>query len=159
VANSTIGFVTVFAAHQDPNWHTEFHLVIRDKSTGQVLFSRDGSNTTPVSGHPTGPTAPTHAISAPLSATGGSEAVCEVTGTHTPAARHSQPKPCLKASALSTTSSAARCADLRRKLPSVGMDGLGLIRAGAVCFLEAAPGSGGRQARHFLEVAMRRAVL
>lgn len=84
VANSAIGFISVFAALQDTNWHTEFHMVIRDKSTGEVLFSRDGSNTTPVSGHPT-PLGQTQGISAPLSAPGGSEAVCEVTGTHTPA--------------------------------------------------------------------------
>jgi hypothetical protein len=83
VANSADGFLNVFAALQDTNWHTEFHLVIRDKSTGEVLFSRDGSNTTTVSG----PAIPPHNLnfSAPLSAPGGSEVVCEVTGTHTPA--------------------------------------------------------------------------
>jgi hypothetical protein len=84
VANTASGFVTVFAALQDTNWHTEFHLVIRDKSTGEVLLTRDGSTTTPVSGHPT-PSNQTLAISAPLSAPGGGEAVCEVTGTHSPA--------------------------------------------------------------------------
>ena len=77
VANSAIGFISVFAALQDTNWHTEFHMVIRDKNTGEVLFSRDGSNTTPVSGHPT-PSGQTNGISAPLSAPGGSEAGCEV---------------------------------------------------------------------------------
>ena len=51
VANSTSGFVNVFAELQDDtDWHTEFHMVIRDKGTGEVLFSRDGSTTTPVSG-------------------------------------------------------------------------------------------------------------
>ena len=84
VANSAIGFLTVFGALQDTNWHTEFHLVIRDKSTGDVLLSRDGSNTTPVSGAPE-PPHQTLAFSAPFSAPGGSEAVCEITGTHTPA--------------------------------------------------------------------------
>jgi hypothetical protein len=84
VADSAIGFVTVFAALQDTNWHTEFHLVIRDKSTGAVLFSRDGSNTTPVSGAPM-PPEQALGFSDPLSAPGGSEAVCEITGTHTPA--------------------------------------------------------------------------
>jgi hypothetical protein len=83
VGDSAIGFIKVFAALQDTDWHTEFHMVIRDKSTGEVLFSRDGSNTTPVSGHPT-PPEQTLGYSAPLSAPGGSEAVCEVTGTHTP---------------------------------------------------------------------------
>jgi hypothetical protein len=82
VANSVDGFLNVFAALQDTNWHTEFHLVIRDKSTGAVLFSRDGSTTTPASG----PAIPPESLSfsGPLSAPGGSEAVCEVTGTHTP---------------------------------------------------------------------------
>lgn len=84
VADSTIGFLNVFAALQDTNWHTEFHVVIRDKSTGEVLFSRDGSNTTPVSGAPE-PPAQSLGFSAPLAAPGGSEAVCEITGTHTPA--------------------------------------------------------------------------
>jgi hypothetical protein len=85
VANTSIGFISVFAALQDTNWHSELHLVIRDKGTGQVLFSRDASVTAPVSEHPQGPTVDTEAWSAPLSATGGGEAVCEVTGTHTPA--------------------------------------------------------------------------
>jgi hypothetical protein len=82
VADSATGFLNVFAELQDTNWHTEFHLVIRDKSTGEVLFSRDGSNTTPASG----PAIPPQNLvfSDPLSAPGGSEAVCEVTGTHTP---------------------------------------------------------------------------
>lgn len=84
VADTTIGFLNVFGALQDTNWHTEFHMVIRDKATGAVLFSRDGSNTTPVSGAPE-PPAQSLGFSAPLAATGGSEAVCEITGTHTPA--------------------------------------------------------------------------
>jgi hypothetical protein len=84
VANSAIGFVTVFAALQGTDWHTELHLTIRDKSTGEVLLSRDGSNTTPVSGAP-GPPHQALGFSAPFSAPGGSEAVCEITGTHTPA--------------------------------------------------------------------------
>src|SRR5688572_4730700 len=38
VANSAEGFLNVFATLQDTNnWHTEFHLVVRDKSTGEVL--------------------------------------------------------------------------------------------------------------------------
>jgi hypothetical protein len=84
VADSAIGFLNVFAALQDTNWHTEFHMVIRDKSTGEVLFSRDGSNTTPVSAGPD-PPAQSLGFSAPLSAPGSGEAVCEITGTNTPA--------------------------------------------------------------------------
>ena len=83
VADTSIGFLKVFAALQETNWHTEFHMVIRDKGTGQVLFSRDGSTTTPVSAA-TEPPAQTSIWSVPLTAPGGSEAVCEVTGTHTP---------------------------------------------------------------------------
>jgi hypothetical protein len=83
-ADSAIGFLNVFAALQDTNWRTEFHMVIRDKSTGAVLFSRDGSNTTPLTGAPE-PPAQSLGFSGPLSAPGGGEAVCEITGTHTPA--------------------------------------------------------------------------
>jgi hypothetical protein len=84
VGDTAIGFLNVFAALQDTNWHTEFHMVIRDKATGAVLFSRDGSNTTPVSGAPD-PPAQSLGFSAPLLAPSGGEAVCEITGTHTPA--------------------------------------------------------------------------
>ena len=83
VADSAIGFLKVFAALQETNWQTEFHLVIRDKSTGEVLFSRDGAGTTPITAAPE-PPEQTLGFSAPLSAPGGSEAVCEITGTHTP---------------------------------------------------------------------------
>ena len=84
VADTAIGFLNVFAALQDTNWHTEFHMVIRDKTTGAILYSRDGSKTTPVSGAPE-PPAQSLGFSDPLSAPGGGEAVCEITGTHTPA--------------------------------------------------------------------------
>jgi hypothetical protein len=83
-ADTAIGFLKVYGALQDSDWLTEYHMVIRDKSTGAVLLSRDGSNTTPVSGAPE-PPEQTLGISAPLAAAGGSEAVCEITGTHTPA--------------------------------------------------------------------------
>jgi hypothetical protein len=82
-ADSTIGFLKVYGALQGTDWHTEFHMVIRDKTTGEVLFSRDGSTTTAVSSAPE-PTEQTLGWSAPLSVPGGSEAVCEITGTHTP---------------------------------------------------------------------------
>ena len=83
VADSAVGLLKVYGALQDTNWQTELHLVIRDKSTGEVLFSRDSSNTTPVTGSPE-PPEQTLAFSGPLSVPGGSEAVCEITGTHTP---------------------------------------------------------------------------
>jgi hypothetical protein len=83
VANITSGSVQVYAALQGTDWHTEFHLVLRDKATGEVLFSRDGSNTTPVSG---GSLPPNQVLGwgAPLSVQGASEVVCEATGTHSP---------------------------------------------------------------------------
>jgi hypothetical protein len=83
VADTAIGFLKVYGALQGTDWHGEFHMVVRDKATGEVLFSRDGSTTTPVTAAPE-PTEHTLAFSAPLSAPGGSEALCEVTGTHTP---------------------------------------------------------------------------
>jgi hypothetical protein len=83
-ANITSGFVQVYAALQGTDWHTEFHLVVRDKATGEVLFSRDGSNTTPVSG---GSLPPNQGLGfgGALSVQGASEVVCEVTGSHSPA--------------------------------------------------------------------------
>jgi hypothetical protein len=84
VANTASGFVEAFAELQDTNWHAEFHMVVRDKTTGQVLFSRDGSSTLPVSQAPPVPSARV-GFGAPLTAAGGSEVICEVTGTHTPA--------------------------------------------------------------------------
>jgi hypothetical protein len=85
VANNASGFIKVYAALQDTDWHTEFHMVVRDKATGQVLFSRDGSSTTPVSGSPAPPPDQTLGFGAPTVVAGGSEVICEVTGTHTPA--------------------------------------------------------------------------
>ncbi len=84
VANSASGFVKIFAGLQQPDWHAEFQLVVRDKSTGEVLFSRDGSNTQPVAETQDVPNLPL-TFGAPLTVPGGSEVVCEVTGTHTPA--------------------------------------------------------------------------
>lgn len=84
VASGYTASTTAYAALQDPNWHAEFHYVIRDKSTGQVLFSRDGSNTTPVSGSTDIPSATFFSVDL-LPQQGGAEVVCEVTGTHTPA--------------------------------------------------------------------------
>jgi hypothetical protein len=83
-ADTAVVFLGVWGALQDTNWQTEFHLVIRDKSTGAILFSRDGSTTTPVSDSPE-PPEQIESYSAPLTVPGASEAVCEVTGTHTPA--------------------------------------------------------------------------
>jgi hypothetical protein len=84
VGDTTIGFLKVFSALEGTDWHSEFHMVVRDKATGEVLFSRDGSTTTPASGSPE-PPAQTSIWSDPLTVPGGAEAVCEVTGTHTPA--------------------------------------------------------------------------
>jgi hypothetical protein len=83
-ANITSGFVQVFAALEGTDWHTAFHLDVRDKATGEVLFSRDGSNTTPVS---SGSMPPNQILgfSGTLSVQGASEVVCQVTGTHSPA--------------------------------------------------------------------------
>ncbi len=83
-ANITSGFVQVYAALQGTDWHTEFHLTLRDKATGEVLYSRDGSNTTPVSGGST-PTNQVLGFGDALSVQGASDVICEVTGTHTPA--------------------------------------------------------------------------
>jgi hypothetical protein len=76
--------VKVFAALQDTNWHTEFHVEIRNAATGQVLLTRDGSNTTAVS-EGSLPPDQTLSIAGGLSPPGGAEVVCVVTGTHTPA--------------------------------------------------------------------------
>jgi hypothetical protein len=65
-------------------WHAEFDYVIRDKGTGQVLFSREDALTTPVGGGPNIPTA-SFGFGGALPQQGGAEVVCEVTGTHTPA--------------------------------------------------------------------------
>ena len=83
-ANITSGFVQVYAALQGTDWRTEFHLTLRNKATGEVLFSRDGSNTTPVSG---GSMPPNQVLGFgdALSVQGASDVVCEVTGTHSPA--------------------------------------------------------------------------
>jgi hypothetical protein len=83
-ADTTIGFLKVYATLQaDNNWQTEFHMVIRDLGTGEFLFSRDGGTTTPLAeAHE--PPEQTQLWSAPLAVPGGSEVVCEITGSHTP---------------------------------------------------------------------------
>jgi hypothetical protein len=83
-ANITSGFVQVYAALQGTDWHTQFDLVLRDKATGEVLFSRNGSRTTPVSG---GSLPPNQFLGfgGALSVQGATEVVCEATGTHSPA--------------------------------------------------------------------------
>jgi hypothetical protein len=65
------------------NWHAEYDYEIRDKNTGQVLFSRADSQTTPV-GPGSIPRA-SFGFGGSLPVQGGAEVVCEVTGTHTPA--------------------------------------------------------------------------
>jgi hypothetical protein len=84
VANGLSASAVAYAALQGTNWHAEFHYVIRDKSTGQVLFSRDGSSTIPVAQAPLVPAA-SFDFSGALTQQGGGEVECEVTGTHSPA--------------------------------------------------------------------------
>jgi hypothetical protein len=68
------------------NWHAEFDLVIRDKGTGQVLYSENGSLTRPVTEHPEEPFPPAATnYASTFAQEGGSEVVCEITGTHSPA--------------------------------------------------------------------------
>jgi hypothetical protein len=84
IANTGSGFVKVFSALQDTTWHAEFHLVIRDKATGAVLFSRDVTSDTPLAESTTIPDR-TLGFATAFAAPAGAEATCEVTGTHTPA--------------------------------------------------------------------------
>jgi hypothetical protein len=65
----------------DAIWHGEVHVVIRDQSSGQVLFAQDATNTVPVAEHPQLPAA-SIGIGTTFAQTGGGQVVCEVTGTH-----------------------------------------------------------------------------
>lgn len=85
VASAGSGSAIAYAVLQENStWHAEFDYVIRDKSTGQVLFSEPGLNTVPVSGHPDPPAASFAFGNRAFSVQGGAVAVCEITGTHTP---------------------------------------------------------------------------
>jgi hypothetical protein len=84
IGNSASGFVKVFSAVQDTTWHAEFHLLIRDKATGAVLFSRDVTSDIPIAESTTIPDR-TLGFATSFAAPAGAEATCEVTGTHTPA--------------------------------------------------------------------------
>jgi hypothetical protein len=84
VASNAAASTVAHAQLVDTNWHAEFNYVIRDKATGQVLFSREDSLTTPAGGGPNIPTA-SFGFGGELTQAGGAEVVCEVTGTHTPA--------------------------------------------------------------------------
>jgi hypothetical protein len=84
VASAANASASAYATVQGTDWHAEFHYVIRDKLTGQVLFSQDGSSTTPlVEASPVPFAGFTFGGALPLH--GGGEVVCEVVGTHTPA--------------------------------------------------------------------------
>lgn len=84
VAELATGFADAYAEIQGTNWHAEFHFVIRDASTGAVLYSEDNSLTVPIAEQPLLPAA-SNSFSTIMSPAGGSEVVCEVTGTHNPA--------------------------------------------------------------------------
>jgi hypothetical protein len=85
VVSNANGTGTAFAALQGDTWHAEVHYVIRLKSTGEVLFSDDASNTVPVAGSTPVPEASV-SFGAALSPQGaGTEVICEVTGTHSAA--------------------------------------------------------------------------
>jgi hypothetical protein len=84
VANAGNASAVAYAALDGANWHAEFDYVIRDKSTGQVLFSRDGSTTIPVAEAGLVPNA-NFDFGGAFSQSGGGEVVCEVTGTHSAA--------------------------------------------------------------------------
>lgn len=84
VASAASGSAEAYALVQGTDWHAELQVVIRDKSTGQVLFSGGDSSTIPLAEAQPVP----HAglgFAGPLSPNGGAEVVCEVTGTHSPA--------------------------------------------------------------------------
>jgi hypothetical protein len=84
-ASSFTGFAFAFAELQNDTWRAEFDYVIRDKATGQVLFSQNASETSPVSGGTTVPAVNRTFPATALAPGGGGEVVCEVTGTHSPA--------------------------------------------------------------------------
>lgn len=85
VASHASGAAVAYPVLQNDNtWHAELHLVIRDRSTGQVLYSEDVTRTDPINELPPFPAAST-GFGAAFSELGGGEVVCEVTGTHTPA--------------------------------------------------------------------------
>ena len=138
-ANITSGFVQVYAALQGTDWHTQFDLELRNKATGEVLYSRDGSNTTPVSGGPQ-PTNKCWALGTRSRCRAPARWSAWSPGPTHPPARHSRARLHLTASASSTTSCAARCTDLRRTRQEPDTDGLGPNRAEAVCVLGAAQG-------------------
>jgi hypothetical protein len=85
VASHANGFAFAYAQLQnDATWHAEFHYEIRDKDTGQVLFSDDRVVDSPVGEDPDNAT-PSANFSFGAVFTGGDEVICEITGTHSPA--------------------------------------------------------------------------
>jgi hypothetical protein len=57
VASGGTGSAVAYAETQNDTWHAELHCVIRDNSTGQVLFSQDSSETAPITQQPVVPAA------------------------------------------------------------------------------------------------------
>jgi hypothetical protein len=84
VANAANISAVAYAELQDNStWFAEYHYVLRDKGTGQELFSHEDSITVPVNGHPEPPAASFGFGGIPLQQAGGT-VVCEITGTHSP---------------------------------------------------------------------------
>jgi hypothetical protein len=85
VASHANGFAFAYAELVDnTSWHAEFHYEIRDKDTGQVLFSDDREHNSAVGSDPEN-AIPSANFTYGALFTGGDEVICEVTGTHSPA--------------------------------------------------------------------------
>lgn len=84
VASGGTGAATAYAEDQDGTWHAELRYVIRDISTGQILFEHDSSETVPITEQPVVPAA-SFGFGTTFSQEGGANVLCEVTGTHNPA--------------------------------------------------------------------------
>jgi hypothetical protein len=84
VANAAdISAVAYAELQATSNWFAEYDYVLRDKTTGQVLFSHSDSRTEPVEGQPEPPAASFAFGGIPLEQAGAT-VVCEITGTHSP---------------------------------------------------------------------------
>jgi hypothetical protein len=83
VASNATGFAFAYPVLMGSNWHADFHYEIRDKDTGQVLFSDDQSLTVPITQNPAEPFPPaSNTYGGDFAVQGGDEVVCEITGTH-----------------------------------------------------------------------------
>ena len=81
VASAVSGTLVAYAENQETNWHAEFNLEVRDKSTQQLLYSNQDSLTVPIIEQPIVPTA-SLGFGNVFSEPGGNEVVCKVSGTH-----------------------------------------------------------------------------